>query len=313
VTLKQALSQARAILTTHRIEDAPFECELLLRHAIQISRVQLYLDLNRELSPKQEKTFWHLIQRRLNGEPTAYITGNREFYGSNFYVDSRVLIPRPESEMLVEMTLNLAQSRTVSTIAEIGTGCGAIAISLAINLPQAKIYATDISASALAVALLNCQEHKVANRIYLLQGDMLDPLPEPVDLIVANLPYVKEPELPAISPANFEPQLALNGGPDGLEKIRQLCQQVSNKLRPEACLFIEIGQGQSTAVTTSLHNLFPSAKIEVTPDLSGIDRVVSLALPTATDSEPKVMHPAYLLTGNYPFNKNQTFPQFNLT
>lgn len=276
MTLKQALAHARKILTTDNIEDASLECELVLRYALRISRVQLYIDLSRELNPEQEDTFWHLIERRLNGEPTAYIAGHREFYGLDFYVDHSVLIPRPESELLVEKALGLAKTRTISAIAEIGTGCGAIAVSLALNLPQAKIYATDISASALDVALLNCQKHGVVNRVCLLQGDMLDPLPEPVDLIVANLPYVKESELPLTGPANSEPVLALNGGIDGLDKIRQLCGQAGHKLRLEGSLLLEIGQGQRKPVTAFLGGLFPRAKIEVTPDLGGIDRVVSL-------------------------------------
>jgi len=275
VTLKQALGRAREILVANNIEDAPLESELLLKHALNISRVQLYLDLDHELSPEQEETFWHLIERRLSHEPTAYITRHREFYGLDFYVDPSVLIPRPESELLVEKALKLAQNHTVSTIAEVGTGCGAIAISLALNLPQAKIYATDISAPALKVALFNCQKHGVVDRICLLAGDMLDPLPEPVDLIVANLPYVKESEISAVG---FEPLVALNGGSDGLDKIRQLCCQVGDKLRPEGCLLVEIGQGQETVVTTFLCSLFPSAEIEVAPDLSGIDRVISLRL-----------------------------------
>jgi len=278
VTLKQALSQARELLAANNIEDVALESELLLRHALKISRVQLYLDLSRELSPKQEGAFWRLVKRRLNGEPTAYITGHREFYGFDFYVASSVLVPRPESELLVEKALNLAHHRNISTIAEIGTGCGAIAISLALNLPEAKIYASDISAPALKVALFNCQKHGVANRICLLQGDMLDPLPEPVDLIVANLPYVRESELPPTGPVSFEPILALNGGPEGLEKIHRLCQQADSKLGPQGCLLLEIGQGQGKAVTSSLYSLFPPARIEVASDLSGIERVVSLCL-----------------------------------
>ena len=280
MTLKQALTRANGILAANDIEDAPLESELLLRHALKISRIQLYTQLNHGLDHKQEETFWSLIKRRLRGEPTAYITGHREFYGLDFYVNPSVLIPRPESELLVEESLRLAQKHLVFTIVEIGTGCGAIAISLALNLPQAKIYATDISASALEVALFNCQKHRVVSRIRLLQGDMLDPLPEPVDLIVANLPYVKQSELCQMRSANFEPLLALNGGSDGLEKIHQLCCQVSGKLRPQGCLLLEIGQGQGGAVTTFLRSLFPSAKIEVTPDLGGIDRMVSLTLTT---------------------------------
>jgi release factor glutamine methyltransferase len=276
VTLKQALSRAREILVANNIEDASLEGELLLRHTLNISQIQLYQDLDHELSPKREATFWNLIKHRLNHQPTAYITGHREFYGLDFCVNPHVLIPRPESELLVEMALRLAQNHPVATIAEIGTGCGAIAISLALNLPQTKIYATDISASTLKVALINCTKHGVVNRIYLLQGDMLDPLPEPIDLIVANLPYVKKVDLLRISP--FEPPLALNGGSDGLQKIRQLCRQVNGKLRPTGYLLLEIGQGQGRTVTTLLRSLFPHAKIEVVPDLGGIDRVVSLNL-----------------------------------
>ncbi len=282
MTLEQALSRARKVLASHSIEDAPLECELLLRHALEINRVQLYLDLNHELSPQHAATFWHLMERRLNGEPTAYIIGHREFYGLDFYVDASVLIPRPETELLVEKAVKLAQNRPISSIAEVGTGCGAIAISLALNLPPTKIYAVDISANALKVASVNCQKHGVADRICLLHGDMLNPLPEPVNLIIANLPYVKETELRQINPAGFEPLLALNGGSDGLEKIRRLCPQLSNKLLPRGCLLLEIGQGQEKAVTTLLESLFPLARIEVAPDLSGIDRVVSLTLDTAS-------------------------------
>ena len=278
MTLKQALSQAREMLVANNIEDASLESELLLRHTLDISRIQLYQDLERDLSPEQEQTFWNLIRRRLDDEPTAYIVGHREFYGLDFCVTPHVLIPRPESELLVETTISLAQDHRVTTIADIGTGCGAIAISLALNLPQTKVYATDISAPALEVALINCRKHNVVNRIHLLQGDMLNPLPESVDLILANLPYVKKTELPRSS-AKFEPLLALNGGSDGLQKIRQLCRQVNNKIKSTGHLLLEIGEGQGRAVNSLLHSLFPHAKIEVVPDFAGIDRVLSLHLP----------------------------------
>ena len=272
------MAKARGILAANNIEDANLESELLLRHALKASRVQLYLDLNLELSPEQEAAFWQLVKRRRNGEPTAYITGRREFYGLDFYVDPSVLIPRPESELLVEKAIELAHWRPLTTIADIGTGCGAIAISLALNLTEAKIYATDISDAALKVALFNCQQHGVVGRISFLPGDMLEPLPESVDLIVANLPYVKDTELPRVTPASSEPVLALDGGTEGLEKIRQLCQQLSGRLRSQGCLLLEIGQGQGEAVTALLRGLFPSARIEVTRDLGGVERVVSLYL-----------------------------------
>ena len=279
MTIKRALSRAREMLNASNIEGSPLESELLLRHTLKISRAQLYLEFDHELSPEDEAAFWQLVKRRLNGEPSAYITGHREFYGLDFHVDPNVLIPRPESELLVEEAIKLAQNHPVSTIAEVGTGCGAIAISLALSLPQTKIYATDISAAALKVARFNCQKHGVVNRIRLLPGDMLDPLPEPVDLIVANLPYVRESELSQVNTLDFEPSLALNGGSDGLRKIDKLCTQTGNKLRAGGYLLLEIGQGQRRAVSTLLHSLFPSAGVEVATDLSGIDRVVSLSLP----------------------------------
>lgn len=278
MNLKQALAQARGVLADNDIGDASLEGELLLRHVLEISRTQLYLDLDQELSPTHEEVLRRLIERRLRGEPSAYITGHREFYGFDFRVDHNVLIPRPESELLVEKALNLAQNRLISEIADIGTGCGAIAISLAINLPGANIYATDISASALEVARSNCQKHGVLDRICLLQGDMLDPLPEAVDLIIANLPYVRESDLPRTGPLSFEPVLALNGGSDGVAGIKRLCFQVGEKLRPGGCLLLEIGQGQKKTVTALLHKAFPSSQIEIASDLGGIERVGSLCL-----------------------------------
>jgi release factor glutamine methyltransferase len=278
MTVKEALQRARGILATNNIDDALLESELLLRHVLNINRAQLYTVIDRKLTPQQETTYWELVKRRLKGEPTAYIIGHREFYGLDFRVNREVLIPRPESELLVEEAIHLARHRPGIIIAEIGTGCGAIAISLARHLPQASIYATDISATAIEVARTNCQTHGVTENVQLLLGDMLEPLPEPVDLIVANLPYVREAELSVLFPEEFEPSSALNGGPDGLDKIRQLTRQLSGKLKQSGCLLLEIGQGQAKEVTSLLSETFPAARIEVTPDLDGIDRVVGLCL-----------------------------------
>ena len=278
MTIREALARAKKAFVSGNVEDARLESELLLRHALRIGQVQLYQEPERRLAPREEVGFWRLVERRLGGEPTAYITGRREFYGLSFSVDSSVLVPRPESELLVAEALQIARSRPVTRVAEIGTGCGAIAIILALSLPEARIYATDISAPALKVARLNCQNHGVADRICLLAGDMLDPLPEPVDLIVANLPYVPELEVFRLGLADFEPLLALDGGRDGLEKIGRLCRGVGDRLRPGGFLLLEVGQGQGRAVTALLRHLFPSAGIEVIPDLAGIDRVMVLSL-----------------------------------
>jgi release factor glutamine methyltransferase len=274
LNLKQALRLARDILSQNGVEDVPLEGELMLRHTLNIDRVQLYIDLGKELIPQQEEAFWLLLERRLSGEPSAYITGHREFYGLDFKVNPNVLIPRPESELLVETALAIARNYPISIIADIGTGSGAIAISLAVNLPQAKIYATDISAAALEVALANCRKHGVSGRVRLLEGNLLEPLPEPVDIIVANLPYVSQPELAP----RFEPPLALDGGADGTKIIKQLCQQAGGRLKSGGWLLLEIGQGQAEVVAAILHNIFPEGEIEVMPDLGGIERVVCLSL-----------------------------------
>jgi release factor glutamine methyltransferase len=201
-----------------------------------------------------------------------------EFYGIDFYIDQRVFIPRPETELLVEETITSASryiQRGSITIADIGTGSGVIAITLALTLPQAKIYATDISGIALQVAEINCQCHKVTNQVKLLQGNLLEPLPEPVDIIVANLPYIKDSDLEMLRPEiiNFEPTAALAGGEEGLDKIRTLLIQIPGKIYSGGCILMEIGQGQAQTITSLITGYLPKSSIKLIPDLSGIDRV----------------------------------------
>jgi len=284
VTLKEALSCARVVLTASTIEDVPLECELLVRHALGINRVQLYTDLSYELSFKQEEIFWQIAKRRVNHEPTAYITGHSEFYGLDFHIDPRVLIPRSESELLVDQALEFAGKHSIKKqhpylIAEVGTGSGAIAISIALHLPQAKIYASDISAPALEVAAINCQRHTVTSQIELLLGDMLEPFPEPVDLIVANLPYIKDSEIKKLSPEiqMFEPMLALTGGKDGLNKVRQLLDQAIGKLKSGGSMLLELGEEQAPEAMSSVKHYLPGASVELVPDLLGIDRVLKIS------------------------------------
>jgi len=276
MTLKDTLGCARRLLDEGGIDDAAFEGELLLRHALGLSRAGLYSDLDGDISPQQQDACLRAVQRRLSGEPTAYITGRREFYGLEFSVTPDVLIPRPESELLIEKTLALAKDYKIPHIADIGTGCGAIAVSLVVNLPQAVMYAIDISHDALKVASANCRRHSVADRVRLICGDMLQPVAEPLDFIVANLPYIKPEDIAA---ACAEPSLALDGGADGLDKIKRLVQQVEGKLNPGGSLLLEIGMGQAELVSSLLRYLFPAACLEVTPDLAGIDRVVCMTLP----------------------------------
>jgi release factor glutamine methyltransferase len=277
---RRALYQAGKVLNRRRLPEARLTSELLLRHTLDTDRVGLYQDLDRELTYKEENTFRQLLRRRLRGEPVAYILGRREFYGLDFEVDRRVLIPRPETELLVDKALAFARHRNITEIADIGTGSGAVAVALAVNLPGATVYATDVSAAALEVACRNAARHGAADRIRFLAGDLLAPLPDAVSLIVANLPYVTAVEVADGRLADFEPELALTGGTDGLDVIRRLLDELSDKLSSGGCLLLEVGWQQGRWVATLLRKISPGAEIEITPDLSGIDRVVGLTLPS---------------------------------
>jgi release factor glutamine methyltransferase len=282
--LSEALQSATQTLIAARVADAFMEAELLLGHVLRMSKTQLHTKPERDLSSAETEHLKHLVQRRLNHEPSAYILGHCEFYGIELYVDYHTFIPRPETELLVEKAVELAHNIShlgkQITIADIGTGCGAIAISLALALPQAKIYATDISASALQVAEMNCMRHAITGQVELLQGNLLEPLPQPVDMIVANLPYIKTCEFKDLSPEiiNFEPTLALRGGRNGLDKIRQMLEQMPGKLDYGACFLLEIGQGQGEIATSLVNSYFPQASIELISDIGGIDRALKIIL-----------------------------------
>ena len=282
--LREALQSVTQTLRRAGIADASVEAELLLGHILGMSKTQLYIEPERSLTSVETEHLCHLVRRRLDHEPAAYILGNCEFYGIDFCIDCHTFIPRPETELLVEKAVELAsrishQGKRI-TIADVGTGCGAIAISLALALPQAKIYATDISASALQVAEMNCRRHAVSSQVELLQGNLLEPLSQPVDMIVANLPYIKSCEFKDLSPEvrNFEPTTALAGGEDGLGKIQQILEQMPGKLNYGGCFLLEIGQGQGRMVTSLIKSYFPQASVELISDLSGIERVVKVGL-----------------------------------
>jgi len=308
-SIKRACHQALQTLAANAIDDAPLEAELLLMHVLGIDRAHLYVRLEDELLPDDEQALDRLIDRRLSREPMSYITGHREFFGEDFYVAPGVLIPRPESELLVEEALGLVERRhpdnlhcsqgfqevetsgeelpaghipvtleKVQKIADIGTGCGAIAISLALRLPWATVYATDISPRALEIAAINCHRHRA--EVHLLEGDLLDPLPEPVDIIIANLPYVRDEELGELGAEIrvYEPRLALAGGRDGLDKVRQLLADAPQKLRPGGVVLLEIAPPQGPALTSWVKSLFPDAWVELLYDLTGVARVLKVML-----------------------------------
>lgn len=284
MTLREILRSTSRALCEAGISDSGPEAELLISHVLSMSKTQLYTQPERNLSPAEMERLRDLVRRRLDHEPSAYILGHLEFYGNDFCVDCRTLIPRPETELLVERAIEIVRCMSLPersiTIADIGTGCGAIAISLALALPRAEIYATDASAPALRVAEMNCRRHGVDGRVRLLHGNLLEPLPQLVDMVVANLPYVKDGELAVLSPEirNYEPMLALSGGEDGLDKVRQLLEQMPGNLSREACCLLEVGQGQAEMAASLIRKYFPQASVESIADLGGIARVVQARL-----------------------------------
>ncbi|HIC94981.1 MAG TPA: peptide chain release factor N(5)-glutamine methyltransferase, partial [Anaerolineae bacterium] len=283
VSVRQAVLWGVRVLGQHGCDSPRLDAELLLAHAMGLTRARLLAQFDRELSPAELARYRQLIERRRAHEPVAYIVGHQEFYGLDFYVDRRVLIPRPETELLVERAIKLAgevgdrgYGLYPLTLADVGTGSGAIAVSLAVHLPQATIYALDSSAEALEVAARNVRRHGIEGRVHLLRGDLLSPLPEPVDLIVANLPYVSEAELAELPPQirRYEPLSALDGGPDGLRHIRRLLAQAGGYLRPQGAILLEIGATQGAEMIELARRYFPMASIEVVKDYAGLDRVV---------------------------------------
>ncbi len=279
LNIREALRRGSRLLAGAGSEEASLEAELLLAHALNTDRTHLYQRLRDELRPNAEEAFNVLLRRRLSHEPAAYILGRKEFYGLELEVTPAAIIPRPETETLVELALEFAAVRQAGRglrVVDVGVGCGAIAVALAKHLPQAEIVATDVSPQALALARRNAERHQVAERIRFLEGDLLEPLDAPVDVIAANLPYVRTGDFEAAPPEihQHEPRLGLDGGPDGLRIIERLLRQAPSRLKGGGALFIEIGEEQGDAARRLATEVFPQARIQVRKDLSGLDRVL---------------------------------------
>jgi release factor glutamine methyltransferase len=279
VTVRHALADAARRLEALGIEDAGLEAEFLLRYVLRLDRAAFLQKLQEPLGGEADSRYHEVLARRLNREPAAYITGRREFFGLELEVTPAVLIPRPETELLVEAAVALARDRlgggTNVMIADVGTGSGAVAVAIARTLPEARVYATDISAAALSVAQRNAARHGVGNRVRFFGGDLLEPLPEAVDVLVANLPYVTTADWRDLAPEvrDFEPRQALAGGEDGLDIIRRLLVQAPSHLRPGGAVALEIGAGQAEAVQALARRVFPTSRSELRRDLAGRDRV----------------------------------------
>ena len=282
-TLGEALSVATERLRVAGAgEKTPqLDAQVLLAHVTGAGRATVLAYPERALPPEQGAMYAELVARRAEGEPVAYLMGHREFMGLDLLTDRRALIPRPETELLVEAALAEARARLergeTPIAADIGTGSGAIAVALAVLEPRLpRIYATDVSSEALALAAENAARLGVAERITFLRGDLLDPLPRPVDLLLANLPYVApraSAELPP-SVRGYEPALALYGADEGLGHIRRLFARAPAHLRPGATLFVEFGYDQRAGVVALAIAVFPRAEVHVGADYAGWDRYV---------------------------------------
>jgi release factor glutamine methyltransferase len=280
MNLAECLREGTRFLKQAGSDEARLEAELLLMHALKTDRVHLYQRLDEALPARTTATYRRFLTRRSEHEPTPYITGHKEFFGLEFDVTRAALIPRPETETLVELAIAFAREHYGArriTIADVGAGSGIIAVSLAVNLPNARIIASDVSKRALALARRNAERHGVAGRIEFRHGDLLAPLAGRTEIIAANLPYVTTAEWEHEVPPEireWEPRRALDGGPDGLLLIRRLLQQAPARLKRGGALFAEIGWDQAAAARAAAGQAFHGRCVEVRQDLGGRDRVL---------------------------------------
>jgi release factor glutamine methyltransferase len=277
--LAQEFQNAIHLLTAGGIstQEAVTESRALLRHITGLTREQMLMQPDFPMSDEQTQWFHELIQRRSRREPLAYIIGEREFYGMRFRVTPDVLIPRPETELLVAVALSFIPPLTSPLVADIGTGSGCIAIAVAVHAPEATVYATDLSEAALQVARENVQRLTPTHPVTLLQGDLLSPLPKDrlFTVIVSNPPYIAPSEIATLEPEvrDFEPRIALGENPDALHFYRRLAREAPDCLQSSGILAVEVGQGQADVVSM-LWEEAGFSPITILPDLAGIPRVV---------------------------------------
>ena len=275
----QILKNATETLAVADCDTPRLDAEVLLAHTLGQDRSWLFAHPEDTLSPSQLSTYQALISRRAEREPVAYLTDQKEFFGLDFFVTPDVLIPRPETERLVELALQWTQAQSWrGVIADVGTGCGTISVALAMHLPRAQIIATDASPAALAVARRNAVRHNVADRICCVQSNLLAAVAGPLQLIVANPPYLNQSELATAPPevAYWEPRVALDGGPDGLATIRHLLAMASGRLHPDGALLVEIGASHGADALKLAHRYFPEAAVEIVKDYAKRDRLLAV-------------------------------------
>ena len=278
-TLLEVLRLSTGFLAQRGSDSARLDAELLTAHSLGLRRIDLYLQFDRPLREDELVPVRELLRRRATGEPVAYLLGEREFYGRTFAVTPAVLIPRPDTETLVEAALQWARAQARPLrIADVGTGSGCIAVTMAGELPDAQVVATDVSAGALEVARENAARHGVEERLTFLQGAWTGPLLHDArfDMLLSNPPYVTESELDDLAAGvrNFEPQQALVVPGDGLDAYRQILDGVAPLLTENAYLAVEVDPRRAEQVEQLVRSALPTATTHSIHDLTGRDRVV---------------------------------------
>lgn len=229
------------------------------------------------LSPEQLKQLDELTNRLLKGEPLAYLTGEQAFFGLSFIVSPAVLIPRPETEILVEEALRwLSAHPQARQVADVGTGSGCIAVTLAFHRPEVEVVATDISEEALTITRQNAERYSVSDRIALIHSDLLPSSDASFDLVCANLPYIPTGKLSEVNSLPYEPRLALDGGKDGLDLIRRLLNLLPAKIHHPGLILLEIEALQGQVALSLAKDTFPGSKISLRQDLAGLDRLIQI-------------------------------------
>ena len=280
VMLRDVWLAAAAELESAEIDDARFEAEVLLRHATGLNRAQLYASLTDEIDPAAQQRFQAAIAERTTRKPLAYITGTREFYRLEFRVTPDVLIPRPESELLVDAALDHIRQARIRTpqVADVGAGSGAVGIALARHRRGVELICSDVSRDALLVARDNAQRLLRRPRTTFIQGDLLTPLPGPFHCVVANLPYIPEERLAELEPevAEHEPRVALTPGTRGTELILRLITQLPSRLHPNGVAVLEVDPGQESAIADAARQMLPNAEVTILDDVSQQPRAVRI-------------------------------------
>ncbi|MBI5286175.1 MAG: peptide chain release factor N(5)-glutamine methyltransferase [Deltaproteobacteria bacterium] len=296
LTVLEVIHKTTDYLRAKGIEDARLNAELLLAHLLKVNRLGVYLNYDRPLDERELEGLRELIKQRTKRKPLQYIIGRQGFWSLELKVNANVLIPRPETELLVEETLKTVASSQWSVVREkirnnspltthhsplildLCTGSGCIAIALAVELPNAMVYAVDKSEAALKVAMENAEEYKVADRITFLLGNPYQSLQgnHRFDLIVSNPPYIRSGDINGLQPEvrDYEPVSALDGGEDGLEVIRRIITDAPTYLKEKGWLILEVGAGQASVVETLIERTGAYTTPSIIKDYSGIERVV---------------------------------------